>query len=79
MYLISLSPNRSDTIDPEKNIIFAMSGFININIPPQINIEINANIVNEFNFCLIFFSINTSPFYSLNLYINYTLFRRILK
>ena len=79
MCLISLSPNIGDTIDPNKNINFAISGLMNINIPPQINIEINANIINEFNFCFIFFSINTSPFYSLNLYINYTLFRRILK
>ena len=79
MYLISLSPNRNDTIDPEQNINFAISGFININIPPQINIKINANIINEFNFCFIFFSTNTSPFYSFNLYINYTLFCRILK
>ena len=73
MYLISLSPNRSDTIDPEKNIIFAMSGFMNINIPPQINIEINIDMLNVFFFIVI------SPFYSFNLYINYTLFRRILK
>ena len=73
MYLISLSPNRSDTIDPEKNIIFAMSGFININIPPQINIEINIDMLNVFFFIVI------SPFYSFNLYINYTLFCRILK
>ena len=73
MYLISLSPNRSDTIDPEKNIIFAMSGFMNINIPPQINIEINIDMLNVFFFIII------SPFYSFNLYINYTLFCRILK
>ena len=73
MYLISLSPNRSDTIDPEQNINFAMSGFININIPPQINIEINIDMLNVFFFIII------SPFYSFNLYINYTLFCRILK
>ena len=73
MYLISLSPNRSDTIDPEKNIIFAISGFMNINIPPQINIEINIDMLNVFFFIII------SPFYSFNLYINYTLFCRILK
>ena len=73
MYLISLSPNRSDTIDPEKNIIFAMSGFININIPPQINIEINIDMLNVFFFIII------SPSYSFNLYINYILFCRILK
>ena len=73
MYLISLSPNRSDAIDPEKNIIFAMSGFMNINIPPQINIEINIDMLNVFFFIII------SPFYSFNLYINYTLFCRILK
>ena len=73
MYLISLSPNRSDTIDPEKNIIFAMSGFMNINIPPQINIEINIDMLNVFFFIII------SPSYSFNLYINYTLFCRILK
>ena len=73
MYLISLSPNRSDTIDPEKNIIFAISGFININIPPQINIEINIDMLNTFFFIII------SPSYSFNLYINYTLFSRILK
>ena len=73
MYLISLSPNRNDTIDPEKNIIFAISGFININIPPQINIEINIDMLN------VFFLIIISPFYSFNLYINYTLFCRILK
>ena len=73
MYLISLSPNRSDTIDPEKNIIFAISGFMNINIPSQINIEINIDMLNVFFFIII------SPSYSFNLYINYTLFRRILK
>ena len=73
MYLISLSPNRSDIVDPEKNIIFAISGFININIPPQINIEINIDMLNVFFFIII------SPFYSFNLYINYTLFCRILK
>ena len=73
MYLISLSPNRSDAIDPEKNIIFAMSGFMNINIPPQINIEINIDMLNTFFFIII------SPFYSFNLYINYTLFCGILK
>ena len=73
MYLISLSPNRSDAIDPEKNIIFAMSGFININIPPQINIEINIDMLN------VFFLIIISPSYSFNLYINYILFCRILK
>ena len=71
--LISLSPNRSDTVDPEKNIIFAISGFININIPPQINIEINIDMLNVFFFIII------SPSYSFNLYINYTLFSRILK
>ena len=48
MYLISLSPNRSDIIDPKKNINFAISGFININIPPQINIEINIDMLNVF-------------------------------
>ena len=73
MYLISLSPNRSDTIDPEQNINFAISGFMNINIPPQINIEINIDMLN------VFFFINISHFYSFNLYINYTLFCRILK
>ena len=73
MYLISLSPNRSDTIDPEQNINFAISGFMNINIPPQINIEINIDMLN------VFFLIIISPSYSFNLYINYTLFRRILK
>ena len=73
MYLISLSPNRSDAIDPKENINFAISGFTNINIPPQINIEININMLNTFFFIII------SPFYSFNLYINYTLFRRILK
>ena len=73
MYLISLSPNRSDAIDPKENINFAISGFTNINIPPQINIEININMLNVFFFIII------SPSYSLNLYINYTLFRRILK
>ena len=72
-YLISISPNRNDIIDPNKNIIFAISGFTSINIPPQINIEININMLN------VFFSIHASPFCSLNLYINYTLFRRILK
>ena len=71
--LISLSPNRSDTVDPEKNIIFAMSGFMNINIPPQINIEINIDMLNVFFFIII------SPSYSFNLYINYILFCRILK
>ena len=73
MCLISLSPNRSDTVDPEKNIIFAISGFTSINIPPQINIEINIDMLNVFFFIII------SPFYSFNLYINYTLFCRILK
>ena len=73
MYLISLSPNRNDTIDPEQNINFAISGFMNINIPPQINIEINIDMLNTFFFIII------SPFYSFNLYINYTLFCRILK
>ena len=73
MYLISLSPNRNDIIDPEQNINFAISGFININIPPQINIEINIDMFNTFFFIII------SPFYSFNLYINYTLFCRILK
>ena len=73
MCLISLSPNRSDTVDPKKNIIFAISGFTGINIPPQINIEINIDMLNVFFFIII------SPSYSFNLYINYTLFRRILK
>ena len=73
MYLISLSPNRSDAIDPEKNIIFAISGFMNINIPPQINIEINIDILNVFFFIII------SPSYSFNLYINYILFCKFLK
>ena len=73
MYLISLSPNRNDIIDPEENINFAISGFMNINIPPQINIEINIDMLNVFFFIII------SPFYSFNLYINYTLFCRILK
>ena len=73
MYLISLSPNRNDIIDPDENINFAISGFMNINIPPQINIEINIDMLNVFFFIII------SPSYSFNLYINYILFRRILK
>ena len=73
MCLISLSPNIGDTIDPNKNINFAISGLMNINIPPQINIEINIDILNVFFFIII------SPSYSFNLYINYTLFCRILK
>ena len=73
MYLISLSPNRSDTIDPMQDINFAISGFMNINIQSQINIEINIDMLNVFFFIII------SPSYSFNLYINYTLFCRILK